>query len=1474
MRHTRKLRVISFIYLLSVVVFSSRIYSQATNCDFWGTATINGSGVTSGDVIKAYDPQGVECGTAYYVEGGNYAIHVHGDDPTTTDVDEGAVSGDHITFKINGKTATVVSGSNVWTNNGSVECNLTYSAPSHSITIQTNPAGREFTVDGTSYTSAHTFSWSEGSTHTLSVSSPQSGGTGVQYVYTSWSDGGAQSHTYTVPESDAKVTANFTTQYYLTVNSAHGSPTGAGWYDKGTTATFGVTTPESGGAGTRYVFTSWTGTGTGSYTGTDTSHTVTMNNPITEDASWKIQYELTVNSDHGNPQGGGWYDKDATANFSVTSPDVQGDTRYIFQSWSGDYSGTGTSGSIIMNSPKDVTASWDTEYYLRINSEHGTKTGEGWYSESANATFSVSPTTVSGGAGTRYIFTGWTGTGTGSYTGTDASHTVTMNNPITEDASWKTQYYLTTAENPDAGGDMTPAPPGAWYDSGTDASVDATVNAGYQWAGWSGDLSGTTKPTTITMDAPKSVTANFGKEVQITVNTNPAGRSFTVDGTSYTSAQTFTWVENSTHTLSVPSPQSGGAGVQYVYTSWSDEGAQSHTYTVPGSDATVTANFKKQYQLTVNSAHGNPHGGGWYDADTTANFSVTSPDYHGSTRYVFVNWSGDYSGTSKSGSVTMDGPKSVTASWKTQYKLKVNSPHGNPHGGGWYDEGTTATFGVTSPESGGAGTRYIFTGWTGTGTGSYTGTDASHTVTMNNPITEDASWKTQYYLTTAENPDAGGDMTPAPPGAWYDSGTDASVDATVNAGYQWAGWSGDLSGTTKPTTITMDAPKSVTANFGKEVQITVNTNPAGRSFTVDDTSYTSAQTFTWVENSTHTLSVTSPQSGGTGVQYVYTSWSDEGAQSHTYTVPGSDTTVTANFKKQYQLTVNSAHGNPHGAGWYDAGSTANFSVTSPDYHGSTRYVFVNWSGDYSGTSKSGSVTMDGPKSVTANWKTQYKLKVNSSHGNPHGGGWYDENKTANFYVTTPDVQGLTRYVFVNWSGDYSGTSPSGSIVMNSGKTVTANWRTEYYLSTNENPDEGGDITPAPPGDWYNDGSIVKVQATPATGYIFTRWSGDLTGTTNPDSITMDSPKTVTANFSSGDTDPPTLRECYPNPGASSIPTNTDIEFKIVDNSDGFGVDKNSINATVNGTAIVTGGVDQTGGHVTIISHSFSYTIYYDPASDFAAGSTVTVNVTAQDLAPTANALDSTYTFTIGESRVTGTKTDTVGQNGGTITDDSTGIEITIPAGALEDSTEITIGTIDNPPTLPDSINGVGLAYHFWPDGLQFTDSITIRIPYTQDDLDSAGVTDPMDLPVYYFSTTEGKWIKLTVINADNAYIYVKVKKFCYLTLGRIITTGVGERELDMTVPSDFVLMQNYPNPFNPTTTITYSIPQQKNVVLEVFNVKGDKIATLVNGRVSAGTYTVTWDGKDGLGRSVPSGIYLCKIQAGAYQHTIRMLLLK
>ncbi|MBN1780322.1 T9SS type A sorting domain-containing protein [bacterium] len=93
-------------------------------------------------------------------------------------------------------------------------------------------------------------------------------------------------------------------------------------------------------------------------------------------------------------------------------------------------------------------------------------------------------------------------------------------------------------------------------------------------------------------------------------------------------------------------------------------------------------------------------------------------------------------------------------------------------------------------------------------------------------------------------------------------------------------------------------------------------------------------------------------------------------------------------------------------------------------------------------------------------------------------------------------------------------------------------------------------------------------------------------------------------------------------------------------------------------------------------------------------------------------------------------------------------------------------------------------------------------------------------------------------------------------------------------PNDYALNQNYPNPFNPSTTIEFALPKSGNVTLDVYNLVGEKVATLVDGSMSEGTHTVTWNSRDDSGRPVSNGIYLCKIQAGTYKNVIRMALIK
>ncbi len=178
------------------------------------------------------------------------------------------------------------------------------------VTVDTNPAGRAFTVDGTNYSSPQTFNWEPGSPHTIATTSPQASTAGTQYVWANWSDGGAISHTVTTPNAAATYTANFTTQHQLTMNAGAGGTVtpSSGFYNAGETVPI-TATPNSG-----FIFSNWTGSGNGSYSGANNPASVTMNEPLTQTANF-TQCGYTLNPAGANVSAAG-----GSASFAVTAP--------------------------------------------------------------------------------------------------------------------------------------------------------------------------------------------------------------------------------------------------------------------------------------------------------------------------------------------------------------------------------------------------------------------------------------------------------------------------------------------------------------------------------------------------------------------------------------------------------------------------------------------------------------------------------------------------------------------------------------------------------------------------------------------------------------------------------------------------------------------------------------------------------------------------------------------------------------------------------------------------------------------------------------------------------------------------------------------------------------------------------------------------------------------------------------------------
>ena len=109
-----------------------------------------------------------------------------------------------------------------------------------------------------------------------------------------------------------------------------------------------------------------------------------------------------------------------------------------------------------------------------------------------------------------------------------------------------------------------------------------------------------------------------------------------------------------------------------------------------------------------------------------------------------------------------------------------------------------------------------------------------------------------------------------------------------------------------------------------------------------------------------------------------------------------------------------------------------------------------------------------------------------------------------------------------------------------------------------------------------------------------------------------------------------------------------------------------------------------------------------------------------------------------------------------------------------------------------------------------------------------------------------------------------------------ITLGEGTDVEDerASLPSEFILNQNYPNPFNPETNIEYQIPEPAFVSIEIFNILGQKVKTLVSESKEAGYHQARWDGASDSGRDVPSGVYFYRMNAGNFSQTMKMVMLK
>ena len=139
-------------------------------------------------------------------------------------------------------------------------------------------------------------------------------------------------------------------------------------------------------------------------------------------------------------------------------------------------------------------------------------------------------------------------------------------------------------------------------------------------------------------------------------------------------------------------------------------------------------------------------------------------------------------------------------------------------------------------------------------------------------------------------------------------------------------------------------------------------------------------------------------------------------------------------------------------------------------------------------------------------------------------------------------------------------------------------------------------------------------------------------------------------------------------------------------------------------------------------------------------------------------------------------------------------------------------------------------------------------------------TDSTDNTLSTALGQESFFIGQNDIEYKNGYVLIKS------------SVSVTEGEDNSTLPKTYELSQNYPNPFNPVTQISFALPQESEVSLVIYNIKGQIVNKLVDERLKAGRYKVTWEGKDSAGNRVASGIYFYRIKTGKYSETKKMIM--
>ncbi len=378
------------------------------------------------------------------------------------------------------------------------------------------------------------------------------------------------------------------------------------------------------------------------------------------------------------------------------------------------------------------------------------------------------------------------------------------------------------------------------------------------------------------------------------------------------------------------------------------------------------------------------------------------------------------------------------------------------------------------------------------------------------------SGETSYTLVITPVPEEGGTVTPAE--GEYESGRLVEIAATPSEHWVFDGWEGDYQGTDNPAQITMESDMDIAAIFIKRdypltIQIEGEGSVTERVVQEKTTDYPQGTVVELTAEPDDNWLFSHWEGGLTG--------DDNPAQ---ITIEGN-TEVTAVF----ELVEHPFIVNIEGQGTVEADGEE-ITETTSFTHGSEielvaiadeGWAFSEWTGDLESTEDTVQVTIDGPKEVTATFLRTFTLTTISV---PEEGGEIEPEAGDYIRDTSFQVEAVANpgWRFVEWRGDFSGTTNPFNLTMNGHKTLEAhferrqydlelntrgNGRIEPFLQSGNQVDTGDEDVLR-----YEFGAEVELVAIPTSEWSFVGWDGDISGNQNPIVVTMDDDITLTAIF--------------------------------------------------------------------------------------------------------------------------------------------------------------------------------------------------------------------------------------------------------------------------------------------------------------------------------------------------------------------------